>query len=119
MARVGQFSFDLKVHGSDGVILESKTIDILVAVEEHRSITAASKAIGISYRTAWLTIDRANIGYGNKLVRTAVGGNTGGNAFLTEFGRRVVNDYLNLQDALIRTVVNESETSLKVAGERS
>ncbi|NHN89721.1 winged helix-turn-helix domain-containing protein [Acetobacter conturbans] len=66
-------------------------IRLLEHVGETGSISAAGRAMGMSYRRAWLLIDSLNNQFRNPVVATKPGG--GGGAQLTEMGRTVIRCY--------------------------
>lgn len=68
-------------------------IRLLEAVREHGSIAAAGRALGMSYRRAWLLIDALNQLFGAPVVETKHGGPAGGGAELTPLGQRLVHHY--------------------------
>ncbi|KQU50937.1 hypothetical protein ASG72_14045 [Bosea sp. Leaf344] len=68
-------------------------IDLLEAIEDTGSISAAGRAMGMSYRRAWLLIDSLNGMFRQPLVEAASGGAKGGGAALTPLGREVVAHY--------------------------
>jgi len=75
----------------DGVSwLGGQRMDLLEAIAEHGSITEAAKAVGVSYRGAWDTIDAMNNQCELPLVERVVGGRHGGGTRLTEHGQRLV-----------------------------
>lgn len=78
--------------GARGQIGPGK-IALLRAVQDHASISAAAKAMGMSYRRAWLLIDELNQTVGQPVVETQVGGSAGGGAKLTEQGQRIIDHY--------------------------
>ena len=61
--------------------------DLLQAIEETGSISAAARSMGMSYRRAWLLIDTMNQCFREPVVDTATGGKGGGGAQITPFGR--------------------------------
>jgi len=65
-------------------------VALLSAVDECGSITAAARATGISYKTAWDRIDALNNLSARPLVERSAGGRHGGGTVLTPWGRRVV-----------------------------
>lgn len=81
-------------------VLGEGRADLLDAITKHRSITAAAKAIGMSYRKAWSLIQEVNEAAGGPLVESAVGGLQGGGARLTERGAFAVAVYRELQTTL-------------------
>lgn len=68
-------------------------IALLRAVRSERSISAAARRLGMSYRRAWLLIDALNRSFGRPLVETHVGGRRQGGAGLTALGEAVVESY--------------------------
>jgi molybdenum ABC transporter molybdate-binding protein len=100
-------------------VLGQGRADLLEAISRHRSITAAAKAAGMSYRRAWTMIQEINQAAGEPLVEAAVGGIKGGGAQLTERGRFAVEVYRQLHTALhdsaagvLRRIISPSEDAL-------
>jgi len=81
-------------------VLGEGRAELLAAIGRHRSITAAAKSVGISYRKAWNMIQEINRAAGQPLVESAVGGIKGGGAELTDRGRFAVEVYQQLQQSL-------------------
>ncbi|ATQ76577.1 LysR family transcriptional regulator [Massilia violaceinigra] len=73
--------------------------DLLDAIERTGSISAAARAMGMSYRRAWLLVDVMNRSFGAPLVRSAAGGSQGGGASVTETGLEVLTHYRAMQAA--------------------
>jgi molybdate transport system regulatory protein len=65
-------------------------IRLLELVGEHGSISAAGRAMGMSYRRAWLLIDSLNGCFRKPVVESSPGGSGGGGARLTRFGRALI-----------------------------
>jgi molybdate transport system regulatory protein len=78
--------------GDKGAVGPGK-IRLLELIDSHGSIAAAGRAMGMSYRRAWLLIDALNHCFRRPLVETQLGGSGGGGAALTAFGRRIVGHY--------------------------
>lgn len=68
-------------------------IALLRAVKTEQSISGAARAIGMSYRRAWLLIDSLKKSFGAPLVETHIGGRGRGGAQLTELGEAVIAGY--------------------------
>lgn len=68
-------------------------IALLAAIGEHGSITAAARAVGISYKGAWDAIDAMNNSAGEPLVVRAAGGKGGGGTRLTARAERLIATY--------------------------
>ncbi len=72
---------------SDREYLGYDRIRLLEMIEEHGSITKAAKAVGISYKTAWDTMDAINNLSDKPLFIRSAGGKSGGGTRLTEEGK--------------------------------
>lgn len=83
-------------------VLGEGRADLLAEVDRTRSISAAARAIKMSYRHAWLTIQAVNEAAGEPLVESAVGGVRGGGARLTPNGRAALQLYRALSDDVRR-----------------
>jgi molybdate transport system regulatory protein len=67
--------------------------DLLDAIAETGSISAAARAMRMSYRRAWILVDTMNSSFRKPLVDTSKGGVEGGGARLTPTGRTVLTRY--------------------------
>jgi molybdate transport system regulatory protein len=74
-------------------------IDLLRAVAETGSISAAARTLGFSYKRAWLLIDTLNRGCGRPVVERSVGGRGGGGARLTPLGTALLRHYEAIEAA--------------------
>ncbi|HEV8362088.1 MAG TPA: LysR family transcriptional regulator [Gemmatimonadaceae bacterium] len=70
--------------------------DLLDAIADSGSISAAARKLRMSYRRAWILVDTMNACFVQPLVGTEKGGSEGGGASLTETGRRVLAQYRKL-----------------------
>jgi molybdate transport system regulatory protein len=67
--------------------------DLLRAIDDTGSISAAARRMGMSYRRAWLLVHTMNDCFQSPLVEAAKGGAAGGGAQLTTAGRDVLRHY--------------------------
>lgn len=67
--------------------LARQRVALLEAIDAHGSISAAARAVGLSYKTAWDTVDALNNLSDKPLVLRATGGRHGGGSTLTGQGR--------------------------------
>ena len=72
-------------------------IALLEAVAQTGSISQAAKVVGVSYKTAWDSIEAMNQLAGAPLVLRAVGGKGGGGATLSEQAQRLVHNYRHIE----------------------
>lgn len=77
--------------------------DLLEAIRDYGSISAAGRAMGMSYRRAWLLVDAMNRCWEHPLVETSPGSARGGGARLSEAGARMLARYRALQRTLADT----------------
>jgi molybdate transport system regulatory protein len=68
-------------------------IALLETIDREGSISAAGRALGMSYRRAWELVDALNKIVGEPVVATSPGGSHGGGAQVTDAGRALVADY--------------------------
>ena len=66
------------------------------AIAQHGSISAAARALGMSYRRAWLRVETMNRSVREPLVTTLAGGKHGGGTQLTAMGEQVLQRYRHL-----------------------
>jgi molybdate transport system regulatory protein len=71
--------------------------DLLEAIQECGSISAAGRKLDMSYRRAWLLVDEMNACFKGPLVATRLGGTKGGGAEVTELGLEALKRYRALQ----------------------
>lgn len=73
-------------------------IRLLEMIDEHGSITKAAKAVGISYKTAWDTMDAINNLSDKPLFVRMAGGKSGGGTRLTDEGLEVIRKYRVIEE---------------------
>jgi molybdate transport system regulatory protein len=75
---------------------------LLEAVAETGSISSAGRALGMSYRRAWMLIEQMNQGFRRKVVTTKLGGTHGGGSVLTAFGQDMLRRYRAIEASAAR-----------------
>jgi molybdate transport system regulatory protein len=104
----------LKLDFGDGRTVGPGKIRLLELINECGSIAAAGRAMGVSYRRAWLLVDSLNTSFAQPAVATHLGGRGGGGAALTAFGRDLAKTYRDMErDA--RDVVEARLLALEAA----
>lgn len=68
-------------------------VDLLEAIAEHGSISAAGRALGMSYKRAWDLVAEMNRVFGAPVATAQPGGRHGGGASLTQLGRDITAHY--------------------------
>ncbi len=87
-----------------GSVANPRWMTLLGAIGESRSLTAAAKAAGISYKAAWDAVDAMNTLAGAAVVETTVGGKGGGGARLSARGRALLTTYRAVESENRRVV---------------
>ena len=64
----------LQILCGDEIAMGPGKADLIEAIAAHGSISAAARAIGMSYRRAWLLVDTLNRCWNEPIVETAPGG---------------------------------------------
>jgi molybdate transport system regulatory protein len=78
--------------GADRALGPGK-IRLLEAIGKTGSISRAGRALGMSYRRAWLLVDDMNRSFRAPVVATQPGGARGGGAALTPSGLELIENY--------------------------
>lgn len=99
-----------RIYIGDNIAIGPGKIDLLRAVGETHSISAAARALGLPYKRAWLLIDTLNQGFGRPVVETATGGKGGGGASLTTLGQQLIERYDTLETSLNASAGKELQT---------
>lgn len=89
----------LRVWCDDEIAMGPGKADLLDAIAQAGSISAAARAMNMSYRRAWLLVDAMNRCFQQPLVRSAAGGQQGGGAHVTEAGLAVLAQFRAMQAA--------------------
>ena len=81
--------------------------DLLRAIQETGSISAAARKMDMSYRRAWLLVDTMNQAFKSPVVVTLTGGKAGGGAAVTELGLEVLERYSEMEKKASASVARE------------
>jgi molybdate transport system regulatory protein len=90
-------------------------VALLAAIAEQGSITAAAKAVGMSYKGAWDAVEAMNNLAGEPLVERAAGGKGGGGTRLTQRGAQLVANFRKIDDEHRKFVAHLSGQSHALA----
>lgn len=74
-------------------VLGPGTLRLLLAVAEQGNLKAGARVVGLSYRTAWDRLKKAEEGLGFALLERHSGGEGGGGSFLTGDALELVRRY--------------------------
>lgn len=83
---------------ADDKFLGGDRISLLEKINELGSITKAAKAVGISYKNAWDTVNLINNMAEKPLVERLAGGKGGGGTSLTAAGKKIITQYQAIEE---------------------
>ncbi|HUF80269.1 MAG TPA: LysR family transcriptional regulator [Burkholderiales bacterium] len=89
---------------------------LVMLIADTGSISAAARKMGMSYRRAWQLVEALNKSFNEPVVLTATGGKRGGGAVVTDFGKRLVARYHDMENkasAAIAPELREFSTHLR------
>ncbi|MBP0494606.1 winged helix-turn-helix domain-containing protein [Pararoseomonas indoligenes] len=84
---------NLRLDLGGGLRVGPGKVRLLEEIGRAGSISAAGRALGMSYRRAWELVEALNRGFGAPVAETTAGGAGGGGARLTALGEEVVRTY--------------------------
>lgn len=98
----------LRLDLASSVRLGPGKIRLLEEIARHGSISAAGRAMKMSYRRAWLLVDDLNSCFRAPVVTTRLGGAGGGKAGLTPLGRLLIRAYRAMEQDAARILRRRS-----------
>jgi molybdate transport system regulatory protein len=97
----------LRLDFGDTVRLGPGKVRLLETIGERGSISAAGRAMGMSYRRAWLLVDSLNQAFAEPVVATRPGGKADRRAELTPFGREVIRRFRAMEAAAGKAIARD------------
>ncbi len=85
-----EMDLKLRVEFGNGLVMGPGKAALLEAIVQTGSISAAGRALGMSYKRAWGLLNEMNAGFVAPVVISARGGVKGGGAVVTEAGALVL-----------------------------
>ena len=89
--------------------------DLLDAIRVEGSISAGGRALGMSYRRAWMLVDTLNRCWSEAVVETSPGSSHGGGARVTPFGETILRQYRTLQQRVESASHDDALAALNMA----
>jgi molybdate transport system regulatory protein len=103
MTRTPKHQLSIRIDLAGGGRIGPGKVALLEAISETGSISAAGRAMSMSYRRAWQLVEDLNRSLGHPVVETSAGGAGGGGACLTQAGLTVIKRYRALEQAASTT----------------
>jgi molybdate transport system regulatory protein len=107
--------FRLRVTAGETIFVGPGKISLLEAIRDTRSITAAAKSMGMSYRRAWVLVDELNGSLAGPAVAASIGGQRGGGSMLTALGDELVDVYRRIEATATRACAGDLARLLELA----
>lgn len=89
----------MRLELSNGASINTRSVELLEAIEAEGSLTRAAISLGVSYRWAWMHVAGINDGLAQPVVVSGNSGLGGSPACVTEFGRAVIERFKSLEEA--------------------
>jgi len=84
---------NIRIDLANGLRIGPGKVAVLEEIARSGSISAAGRALRMSYRRTWELVEELNTGLGTPVVETAAGGSGGGGTVLTQAGKAVIERY--------------------------
>jgi molybdate transport system regulatory protein len=88
----------LRVLGRGAPAMGPGKAELIERIAQTGSISAAARGMGMSYRRAWQLVEAINASYRQAVVLTATGGQRGGGATVTPYGKRLAAQFRCMED---------------------
>ncbi len=95
--KLGPFWLKIQIACGDALAMGPGKADLLEAIVAEGSISAAGRALGMSYRRAWLLVDEMNRCFDPVLVETIKGGGRERGAKVSATGLAVLEAYREME----------------------
>ena len=106
--------FRMRVIQDGTIALGPGKVQLLEAVREHGSISAAARSLGMSYRRAWLLMDELNRALESPATVSEHGGQSGGGSTLTQVGEEIIRLYRGIEARAAAACAPEIEALKKL-----
>jgi molybdate transport system regulatory protein len=103
----GPLKLNFQLMGTDDPAIGPGKALVMEAIDREGSISAAGRALGMSYRRIWLLVESLNIGWRERVIETKVGGGKTGGAQLTAFGRTLLTTYRAVEARMVAAASGE------------
>lgn len=96
-----------RVDFADNGRLGRGKIELLEHIRDTGSISAAGRAMDMSYRRAWQLVDALNTMFEQPSVSSQRGGKQGGGAILTPFGEELIRRFRHMEMTITKALYDD------------
>jgi molybdate transport system regulatory protein len=117
MSCPNKFSAPLCLNRNREEFLQQRRIQLLEMIDEKGSILQAAKAVGLSYRAAWVAVNNMNNLAEKALTVNVAGGHSGGGTVVTEEGHRLIQLFRTIEaehGKLLHSLEQKAEDSTRL-----
>jgi molybdate transport system regulatory protein len=100
----------LRIDLAPGTAIGPGKIELLEAIADSGSLSAAARRLGMSYRRAWVLLDSLNRTFTSPLATASVGGRGGGGVQVTPLGAELVRRFRRLEASVDRLAADQFAT---------
>src|SRR5690606_8304824 len=112
---MARLKLKLQLYCGDEIAMGPGKADLLEAIAREGSISAAGRAMGMSYRRAWLLVDTMNRCFRTPLVETHPGGGKNAGARLTPEGEAALRAYRAVSEQVANGAAGADFATLEAA----
>lgn len=112
-----QLDLKLRLMQDDAIAIGPGKADLLEAIARTGSISGAGRELQMSYRRTWQLVDLMNRCFKEPLVRSAIGGQKGGGAQVTEMGALVLQRYRAMEAAALAAAAVHADELIRLLGD--
>ncbi len=105
----------LRIDFANGKRLGPGKVLLLEAISQHGSISAAARALEMSYKRAWDLIEELNEMFGTPVIASKSGGAKGGGAELTPTGQTIAATYRVMETLSVAATKSTLKELLKIS----
>lgn len=111
MAKAGPLILTMQLACGTELALDPDKAELLKAIDKVGSISAGARAVGMSYKRAWILVDGMNRCWAEPLVVTSIGGPKQGTQ-VTAFGRQILAACRALEERVLRSTTGDALETL-------